>query len=107
VIEGADAGLVVPAWAALLSIVKRHATPFHEVIHIPPAVAAVIVTGVVRLVFVATSTAPYQSRCACSSSTIGALNQLPTPPPLTPDRDPVEVPPTMISTLPAWLSGAV
>src|SRR2546422_4790493 len=59
VIEGADAGLDVPAWAALWSIVSD--TPLHSVrvIHMPPAVAAVIVTVVV-LVFVAMSTAPYQ-----------------------------------------------
>src|SRR2546422_3159656 len=106
VIEGADAGLDVPAWAPLLSIVSD--TPLHSmrVIHMPPAVAAVIVTGVV-LVFVAMSTAPYQISMWVFVVDDWALNQLPTPPPLTPDRDPVEVPPTMISTLPAVVVGAV
>ena len=106
VIEGADAGLDVPAWAALLSIVSD--TPFHamRVIHMPPAVAAVIVTGVEE-VSVATSTAPYQISMCVFVVDDWALNQLPTPPPLTPDRDPVEVPPTMISTLPAVVVGAV
>src|SRR6266478_402011 len=104
VIDGADAGLDVPAWAALLSIVSD--TPFHSmrVIHMPPAVAAVIVTGVEE-VSVATSTAPYQISMCVFVVDDWALNQLPTPPPLTPDRDPVEVPPTMISTLPAVVVG--
>src|SRR6266403_1280100 len=100
VIEGADAGLDVPAWAPLLSIASDTPLNSMRVIHMPPAVAAVIVTGVEE-VFVATSTAPYQISMWVFVVDDWALNQLPTPPPLTPDRGPVEAPPTMMSTLPA------
>src|SRR5205823_3673362 len=105
VIDGADAGLVVPACLVVWSIASDTPLNSVRVIHMPPAVAAVIVTGVEE-VRVATSTAPYQISMCVFVVDDWALNQLPTPPPLTPDRDPAEVPPTMISTLPAVEVGA-
>src|SRR5438876_2391473 len=106
VIDGADAGLVVPACLVVWSIASDTPLNSVRVIHMPPAVAAVTVTGVEE-VSVATSTAPYQISMCVFVVDDWALNQLPTPPPVTPDRDPVEVPPIMISTLPAVVVGAL